>query len=203
MSNSASNGTLDPKDRLRVIIDSSTPLVVIETVEELRALALIQLAASELRLPVFEWSIADGLCKSIATSAPGLGSIPPPLNVVAGAEPSAQLQPIYNTKEAAAVLEHLQSLTVEAVFVLKDLHRHLQDAVVVRRLREVAQSFARDRRTLVLTAPAIEVPAELQHDVEYVDLPLPDKIKLQASNWLRIFAGLPKKRQSAPWLRRS
>jgi hypothetical protein len=32
----------DPKQRLRVIIDSSTPIVVIETVEELRALRIIK-----------------------------------------------------------------------------------------------------------------------------------------------------------------
>jgi SpoVK/Ycf46/Vps4 family AAA+-type ATPase len=184
--------TRDPQERLRIIMDSSTPLVIMETVEELRALTVVRLAAAELQLPVFEWSIADGLFKSGTedldhrqlenTNAAFAAANLPPIKVVTGADQfqaSSAPPPIYNTKEAAAVLEHLQCLTIEAVFVLKDLHRHLGDAVVVRRLRQVTQVFSQDRRTLVLTAPAIEVPAELQHEVEYVDLPLPDKSRLQ------------------------
>ncbi len=179
--------TCGPQERLRIIMDSNTPLVIMETVEELRALAYVRQAASELKLPVFEWSIADGLSRSgstpsIANPAFAAANLPPikvPTNGDQVSSPGGAPAPIYNTKDAAAVLEHLQSLTVEAVFVLKDMHRHMQDAVVVRRLRQVAQLFSQDRRTLVLTAPAIDVPAELQHAVEYVDLPLPDRTKLE------------------------
>src|SRR5437016_2487804 len=53
-----------PADRLKVLINSSTPIVVIETVEERRAVDLVRTAAAELKVPVFEWSIADGLTRS-------------------------------------------------------------------------------------------------------------------------------------------
>src|SRR5690242_19197756 len=54
----------NPLDRIKILINSSTPIVVIETVEEMRARALIRSACTELNMAVFEWSIADGLVRS-------------------------------------------------------------------------------------------------------------------------------------------
>jgi len=65
------------------------------------------------------------------------------------------------------------------VFLLKDFHRHMESAVVVRRLRDVGQKFSTNRRTLILTAPSISMPPELESLVEYVDLPLPDPQRLR------------------------
>jgi SpoVK/Ycf46/Vps4 family AAA+-type ATPase len=44
----------------------------------------------------------------------------------------------------------------------------------------VAHGFAGKRRTLVITAPSLKLPAELSAQVEYVDLPLPDEKQLRA-----------------------
>src|ERR1700682_3325290 len=51
-------------DRLRVLLDSSTPIVVMETVEESRAVRLVRLACQRLNLATFEWTIASGLVRS-------------------------------------------------------------------------------------------------------------------------------------------
>jgi hypothetical protein len=51
-------------DRLKVLIDSSTPIVVMETVEETRAVRLVRVACSALNLATFEWTIASGLARS-------------------------------------------------------------------------------------------------------------------------------------------
>src|SRR5260370_17270622 len=64
-----------PIERLKVLINSSTPIVVMETVEEVRALTLVRTACSELSLAVFEWTIADGLVRS------GSAAAAPPLHV--------------------------------------------------------------------------------------------------------------------------
>src|SRR5271165_4866126 len=67
---SSSNPTPDPTtDRLKVLINSSTPIVVMETLEETRAVELVRAACADLNLAVFEWSIADGLVRS-GSSAP-------------------------------------------------------------------------------------------------------------------------------------
>src|SRR6266568_2849052 len=73
----------------------------------------------------------------------------------------------------------METMTLEAVFVLKDFHRHMESPVVVRRLRDVGQKFSANRRTLILTAPSISMPPELESLVEYVDLPLPDPQRLR------------------------
>jgi hypothetical protein len=56
-------------DRLKVLINSSTPIVVIETVEELRAVGMVRVACNELNLATFEWTIASGLARSGPNSA--------------------------------------------------------------------------------------------------------------------------------------
>ena len=66
-----------------------------------------------------------------------------------------------------------------AAFILKDLHRHMGEPVVVRRLRDVGQKFSENRRTIVLTSPKIEIPAELEGLVEFLQFPLPDRRRLR------------------------
>src|SRR5467141_1007472 len=57
-------------ERLKVLINSSTPIVVMETVEEVRALTLVRAACSELNMAVFEWTVADGLVRSGTNTPP-------------------------------------------------------------------------------------------------------------------------------------
>jgi len=61
-------------DRLRVLLDSSTPIVVMETVEESRAVRLVRLACQSLNLSSFEWTIASGLVRSGMAGAAVAGS---------------------------------------------------------------------------------------------------------------------------------
>ncbi len=171
-------------DRLKVLINSSTPIVVMETVEEVRALTLVRTACSELSLAVFEWTIADGLVRSGsgvgAGSAAGQGGSETHLHTFSGTDAGAGAKAaMYNTADPVQALANLETMTIEAVFVLKDFHRHMDNPVVVRRLRDVGQKFSANRRTLVLTAPAIEMPPELASLVEFLDLPLPDRDRLR------------------------
>ena len=76
-------------------------------------------------------------------------------------------------------LSNLEAMSLEAAFVLKDFHRHMDDPVVVRRLRDVGQKFSANRRTVIITAPSITIPPELGSLVEFLELPLPDKLRLR------------------------
>jgi SpoVK/Ycf46/Vps4 family AAA+-type ATPase len=170
----------DILDRLKILIDSSTPIIVIETVEEMRAVQLVREASSPLNLAVFEWSIASGLvrCGSdapVSAEAKFPGAAHAPLRQSDEATSNA----IYNSREPAQALGTLEAISIEAVFILKDFHRHMDDPIVVRRLRDVGQKFSMNRRTVVITAPALSVPAELSSLIEFVELPLPDKPRLR------------------------
>ena len=208
----------DGLDRLKVLINSSTPIVVMETSEETRAVNLVRAACSDLNMAIFEWTIADGLVRS-GSNAPAevhKPSVQAPTDASPGwsrvntgtlAQPHTVLTPgsresdrltravmssvgsesaaaavnntIYNTREPVQALANMEAMTVEAVFILKDFHRHIDDPVVVRRLRDVGQKFSANRRTVVITAPELTVPAELSKLVEYFDLPLPDRDRLR------------------------
>jgi len=206
----------DGLDHLKVLINSSTPIVVMETSEEMRAVNLVRAACSELNMATFEWTIADGLVRSgnlspvepprLATSVhpelttvwnQGSRNLPQPRTALGptggeadrltrslmsalGADNAAAAAAgsIYNTREPAQALANMESMTIEAVFILKDFHRHMDDPVVVRRLRDVGQKFSTNRRTLIITAPEIAMPPELATLVEFFDLPLPDRDRL-------------------------
>jgi ATPase family associated with various cellular activities (AAA) len=208
-------------DRLKVLINSSTPIIVMETSEEMHAISLVRAACAELKIATFEWSIADGLVRSgtkesseVQTTSPVQRTSPQAhadqntiwtqagrtvsqmrsalspekadadrmaraIALSASADSAAASGgSIYNTREPVQALANMESMTVEAVFLLKDFHRHMDDPVVVRRLRDVGQKFSANRRTVIITAPQITVPAELTTLVEYFDLPLPDQERL-------------------------
>ena len=168
----------NPLERLKILINSSTPIVIIETVEEVRALKMVRSVCADMNLPVFEWSIADGMMRSGNKARIAMQDGQPQDQgqrmAQAGSLAEHVQVAIGNTREPAQVLGHLESMTIDAAVVLKDFHRHLDDPVVVRRLRDVAQQFSANRRTLILTGPSFSVPAELGALVEYLELPLPD-----------------------------
>jgi len=197
----------DTLNRLKVLINSSTPIVVMETSEETLAVNIVRSACSDLNMSVFEWSIADALVRSgsgapvqsaattsttwqpvrmqqarttLSPSSSEADRLTRAMMSSLGSEGSAAAAAgsIYNTREPVQALANMESMTVEAVFILKDFHRHMDDPVVVRRLRDVGQKFSANRRTVIITAPEIAVPPELSKLVEYFDLPLPDLDRL-------------------------
>jgi len=147
----------DAIERLKVLIDSSTPIVVMETIEEMRAVRMVRIACSSLNLATFEWSIASGLarCGQLAVET---ALITAGLAEGGDDHPTEDAKALYNSRDPAQMLGNLEGLTLEAAFILKDFHRHMDDPVVVRRLRDVGQKFSSNRRTVIITAPKISVP---------------------------------------------
>ena len=167
----------DALERLKILLSSSTPIVVMETVEEVRAVRLVRAACSSLNLATFEWSIASGLVRcgsEVGELVPDTG-----FSATGPGHDQSGAQALYNSKEPAQALSNLEAMSLEAAFVLKDFHRHMDDPVVVRRLRDVGQKFSTNRRTVIITAPSITIPAELRSLVEFLELPLPDKLRLR------------------------
>jgi SpoVK/Ycf46/Vps4 family AAA+-type ATPase len=168
-------------ERLKILIDSSTPIVAMETAEEVRAVRMVRAACSSLNLAVFEWSVASGLMRC----GSGIGEVVSSHEFSANAggysvtESGENARALYDSRDPAKMLANLEGISTEAVFILKDLHRHMDDPVVIRRLRDVGQRFASNRKTIVLTAPKLEIPPELRCLVEFFELPLPDRQRLR------------------------
>jgi SpoVK/Ycf46/Vps4 family AAA+-type ATPase len=145
---------------------------------------MVRAACAALNLSTFEWSIASGLMRSGSSVGEvvtgGYDFTPHSMAGLGGQDTIEQnAKALYNSREPAQMLGNLEGISIDAAFILKDLHRHMDDPVVVRRLRDVGQHFSANRKTIVLTAPKIEIPAELRSLVEHFDLPLPDRQRLR------------------------
>jgi len=180
----ALSNTADALQRLKILIDSSTPIIAIETVEETRAVRMVRGACAALNLATYEWSIASGLMRcgsSVAEVVTGGYDFTDHSMAGLGGQDTIEqnAKALYNSREPAQMLGNLEGISIDAAFILKDLHRHMDDPVVVRRLRDVGQHFSANRKTIVLTAPKIEIPPELRSLVELFDLPLPDRQRLR------------------------
>ncbi|OLP19293.1 AAA family ATPase [Leptolyngbya sp. 'hensonii'] len=70
---------------------------------------------------------------------------------------------------------------IPALFVLRDLHPYLhlhypqgdKHSAIVRELRNLARDLKQTRKTLILTSPILELPAELRDEVTVLDFQLP------------------------------
>lgn len=140
---------------LKTLILSFHPVIAVETVEEERAMRLVEAVAAELGMTVFAWSVTSGLVRDGST------------------------QPIHGTTEALGLLRHMEDLTVEGVFVLKDFAHHLSQPAVARKFREVAQRFTRGLSTIVLTSQSFDLPDEIEHKVVYFNLEMPSRDELR------------------------
>ncbi len=146
---------MDRFNDLEVLIDSQYPVICIETHEEVRAEETLDRLCRRMQLPFFHWAATSGLIRS------------------------GEAQPVYNTGTAMEALNFIASSSLDAVYLLKDLHRFLEDPLLVRKLRDICRCFRQKRKSLVLTAPSFSVPPELENEVVFFDLALPtvDELK--------------------------
>ncbi|MGA7078389.1 MAG: hypothetical protein WBY61_06705, partial [Terriglobales bacterium] len=116
-------------ERLKVLLNSSTPIVVMETVEEVRAVRMVRFACNDLNLATFEWTIASGLSRSGSNlPVPQLEDALPlgGYDAARRTDTPENSQAIYHSQDPAQMLGNLEAVSVEAAFILKDFHRHLE-----------------------------------------------------------------------------
>lgn len=85
--------------------------------------------------------------------------------------------------EARAPLDALHAVLDDpegTVYLFKDFHPFLTDPVVLRSLRDLEPSLPGQKKVLILLSPHLEAPLELEKDMAFVDVPLPDENELHA-----------------------
>jgi ATPase family associated with various cellular activities (AAA) len=160
----------DRVHHLQTLLLSFHPVIVIETVEEERVQALLKAATQDLRMQMFDWSVAQGLARSQAENR-WVDECAP-----AGSQKPAALE---STTDPLQMLKTIRDLEQKGIFWLKDFAKHLKEPDVVRQFREVTQSFSQSRSALILSGCNLELPPEIAHDVVYFDLALPERDELQ------------------------
>lgn len=163
----------DSVRHFKTLVVSFHPMIVIETVEEERVQTLMQKACTDMQMPIFEWSIAQGLMRSPESPDNRWQNEYAPPGAKRG-------QALPKTAEPIDMLRHIQDMSFKAIFWLKDFAPHLKDAVVARQFREVVQQFSLNRSSLVLSGSEVPLPPELAQDAAYLDLKLPEPEELFA-----------------------
>ncbi|HSV75016.1 MAG TPA: AAA family ATPase [Chthonomonadales bacterium] len=77
------------------------------------------------------------------------------------------------TREPLAALEHVLRSPDQAIFLLKDFHAFIMDTSVTRRLRDLTLTLKNSFKSLIVLAPIMKLPAELEKEVTVLDYGLP------------------------------
>lgn len=142
---------------LKALVLSSHPLIAIETVEEDRVHGMLRSIATQIRLPLFQWSMTTGLTRAEEAHFVSKLTAPP-----------------------VALLQHLKGLTFPGLIHLKDISPHLNDPLAARSLRELASHLSRNRMTCIITGGEVQLPKDLDELVVRYELKFPDRTELEA-----------------------
>jgi SpoVK/Ycf46/Vps4 family AAA+-type ATPase len=149
--------TADTAHELTVLLRSRIPLVVIESRDETRVLNLLASLsvriAPKAHMPMFQWTVTDGLKR---------------IDVDLGPAQRHNAEPI-------EVLRHIRATSTAGVYVLVDFHPFLREPVHVRLLKDICLSYDQFARTVVLLSDAIDLPRELDAFSARFEVSVPDR----------------------------
>lgn len=77
------------------------------------------------------------------------------------------------TRDPLAALDYVMRSPDQAVFLLKDFHAFISDVNVTRRLRDLTLALKNSFKNLVILAPILKLPGELEKEITVLDYGLP------------------------------
>jgi AAA+ superfamily predicted ATPase len=145
-------------DEIETLIRARYPILYITSSEETRVLQVVQDIARRRQKKLFEWAYSTGI-------------------VPAGTSIQSQKHRNAATKDPLAALDQVIEQVEPAIFLFKDLHPFLTKSnfAVIRKLKDIALHLKNSFKTIVLVAPVLEIPAELEKEITVLTFPLPSK----------------------------
>ena len=134
---------------LIALIDTKTPITVIETHEEKRVMALFERVSSLSQREVWTWSANRGLRVSHGLK---LSLLDFDTNPTADAN---------ETKELPDALRHVEGSAGKALFVFLDIHPYLSNPLVTRAIKEIALKSESRKYQMVFVGHDINLPDEI------------------------------------------
>lgn len=143
---------------IETLIRARYPLIYVLSSEETRVQSLVLSLAQKWQKKVFEWSATTGM-------------------VPAGTSIQSQKHRNAPTTDPLLALDQVIDQVEPALFIFKDFHPLLtrKNFAVVRRLKEIALHLKNSHKTIVLVAPVLEIPTELEKEVTVLNHPLPTR----------------------------
>jgi ATP-dependent 26S proteasome regulatory subunit len=151
---------------LITLIKSRTPIIVVETEDEVRANELIRYASQHLKQNFYRWSVADGLTMGNNVQQTDRGY-----------------------QEPIELLRYLWGLKYPGVFLLLDFHPFINDPKNIRIIKEIALRTDQTQQIIVFLSVKFDLPGELNTFAAHFELELPTReiiekiICSQVKNW--------------------
>ncbi|MCW3051246.1 MAG: ATPase of the class, partial [Chthonomonadales bacterium] len=125
---------------LETLIRARYPIIYIVSWEEKRVEDALRTIARDRGKKIFFWTITQGMVQN------------PNHRDNATRDPILALDAVMDSRE-------------QALFVLKDYHAFISDVTVTRRLRDLTAALKTSYKTLIILAPNLKLPNELEKDV--------------------------------------
>ncbi len=154
---------------LELLLRSNVPLIAVETQEEQRVREMLLRMVPRLRQHLFQWTVTDGLRRVDLDGTPAY----------------------QDSAEPAEFLRHVRDNGEAGIYLLADFHPYLEHPVVVRLIKEIAQSYRSRPRTLAFVSHRFTHPPELRKFFARYEPTLPDRDALyrivsdEAQDWAR------------------
>lgn len=134
---------------LETLIRARYPIIYIVSWEEQRVENALRKIAQDRGKKIFFWTVTQGMVSN------------PNHRDNATRDPIAALDAVIDSRD-------------QALFVLKDYHAFISDVTVTRRLRDLTASLKTSYKTLIILAPTLKLPSELEKEIAVIDYGLPD-----------------------------
>lgn len=140
-------------EELELALRARVPLIALVTPEEARAEErLLKPLAREWREGrIFAWSTTQGYV-SLGDDEDAMGFAAP---------------------DPISALEVVAAHDEPTLFVLKDFHHYLDNAALMRKLRDLAAELAPSGRSILFLGPRFKVPEDLEKEIQVIDYPPP------------------------------
>jgi SpoVK/Ycf46/Vps4 family AAA+-type ATPase len=154
------------KHDLELLIQGHVPIINIETYEERRAINQLVNIATRIFVPIFKWTVTEGLQRM-----------------------DIDLGPQKHNADPQEVLRHIKSSGLQGLYVLVDFPPYLTDPINIRLVKEIAMMFDGDRGKLIFVSHHLELPENLSRLAANFQLRLPNQqelgnlIKSEARAW--------------------
>jgi len=150
------------------------PALYVQTFEEVRLGTMLQQAAKDYQATLIEWSVSEGAIKSMPSG--DRKAIP---------ASDSPLWPL-SLKTLLGVKDVMKGANGKSRLIiwLKDFHRFLGEGgppAIKRGLRDVCRDFPNYPIRVVISAPTLSIPTDLEKDLTILSIPLPTRPELNSA----------------------
>ena len=143
---------------IEVLLRAKYPILYIVSWEERRVEEALANVCRGLNRTLYQWTLTQGMRPSVGK--PGRTPLTSP-----------ELEALAQIHEAPDY----------SVFLLKDFHPYMRDHRTIRLLRDLAAKMRAKAQAIVILAPTLQLPADIEKEVSVIEFPLPDAQEIEVT----------------------